>query len=240
MPTRTFRSSFKRILGFTLVEVLIALALLALMGGLSWQGLDGMLKSRQALETHHHRNAELSAVLAQWRADLDAALWMPGLGLSTGIDWDGRVLRMTRRSTELMPDGSDPGLWVVGWRWQAASDTAKGESKGEWQRWQSPPLRDTQAVQNAWDQAGSWAQNAAPNSGQDASARETRLMPLAGWQLYFYRDNAWSNPLSSAGNANKPQANPMPDAIRLVLLLPTEWGSITVDWLRPNWIAVRS
>ena len=65
-------------------------------------------------------------------------------------------------------------------------------------------------------------------------------MPLEGWQLYFYRDNAWSNPLSSNGNANKAQTNPLPDAIRLVLLLPSEWGSITVDWLRPNWIAVRS
>jgi prepilin-type N-terminal cleavage/methylation domain-containing protein len=58
MPNPIFRSLFKRILGFTLVEVLIALALLALMGGLSWQGLDGMLKSRKALETHHHRNAD--------------------------------------------------------------------------------------------------------------------------------------------------------------------------------------
>ena len=33
-------------------------------------------------------------VLAQWRADLNAATVLPGQGQVSGIDWDGRVLRI--------------------------------------------------------------------------------------------------------------------------------------------------
>ena len=116
--------------GFTLVEVLIALALMAVMGGLSWQGLDSLLRSRSAVQAEHARSTVLGTVLAQWRADLNAATVLPGQGLGSGIDWDGRVLRITRRSTEVNPDGSDTGVWVVAWRWQAQAS----QTHGPWQR----------------------------------------------------------------------------------------------------------
>ena len=51
--------------GFTLVEVLIALALMAVMGGLSWQGLDSLLRSRSAVQAEHARSTVLGTVLAQ-------------------------------------------------------------------------------------------------------------------------------------------------------------------------------
>jgi general secretion pathway protein J len=63
---------------------------------------------------------------------------------------------------------------------------------------------------------------------------------LQGWQLYFFRDNAWSNPLSSAGgNSGQPV---LPDAVRSVIELAPDSGrgSITLDWLRPNWSVGRS
>jgi general secretion pathway protein J len=226
--------------GFTLVEVLIALALMAVMGGLSWQGLDSLLRSRSAVQAEHARSTVLGTVLAQWRADLNAATVLPGQGLGSGIDWDGRVLRITRRSTEVNPDGSDTGVWVVAWRWQAQAS----QTHGPWQRWQSPALRDSASVQAAWAQAAVWGQN----STTDGTARQTYALPLQGWQIYFYRDNAWGNALSSAGTGTNAGTNTgtgspnLPDAVRAVIQLAPDSGrgSITIDWVRPNWSVGRS
>jgi general secretion pathway protein J len=226
--------------GFTLVEVLIALALMAVMGGLSWQGIDSLLRSRSAVQAEHARSTVLGTVLAQWRADLNAAITLPGMGKDSGIDWDGRVLRITRRSTEVNADGSDTGMWVVAWRWSAQA----GQAHGPWQRWQSPALRDSASVQAAWAQAAVWGQNGTA----DGTARQTDALPLQGWQIYFYRDNAWSNALSSAGTGTNAGTHAgtgstsVPDAVRAVIQLAPDSGrgSITIDWVRPNWSVGRS
>ena len=227
--------------GFTLVEVLIALALMAVMGGLSWQGIDSLLRSRSSVQAEHARSTALGTVLAQWRADLNAAITLPGMGKDSGIDWDGRVLRITRRSTEVSADGSDSGVWVVAWRWQ----TEGSQASGPWRRWQSASLRDSASVQKAWAQAAVWGQNSS-----DSASRQTDLLPLQGWQIYFYRDNAWGNALSSAGTstntvtgAGAGAGSPnLPDAVRAVIQLAPDSGrgSITIDWVRPNWSVGRS
>jgi len=223
--------------GFTLVEVLIALALMAVMGAMSWQGLDSLMRSQSAVQAEQARSTVLGTVLAQWRADLNAATVLPGLG--SGIDWDGRVLRITRRSTEVHTDGSDPGVWVVAWRWQAEGS----QTQGPWRRWQSASLRDAASVQAAWAQAAVWGQN----NTSDGTTRQTDLLPLQSWQIYFYRDNAWGNALSSAGNStsnstSNANATSLPDAVRAVIQLAPDSGrgSITIDWLRPNWSVGRS
>ena len=58
--------------GFTLVEVLVALVGLALMAGLSWRGLDSMMRTRDASQQRVDEVAVLQTALAQWRTDLDA------------------------------------------------------------------------------------------------------------------------------------------------------------------------
>jgi general secretion pathway protein J len=226
--------------GFTLVEVLIALALMAVMGALSWQGIDSLLRSRSAVQAEHARSTVLGTMLAQWRADLNAAITLPGMGKDSGIDWDGRVLRITRRSTEVNADGSDTGMWVVAWRWSAQA----GQAHGPWQRWQSPALRDSASLQAAWTQAAVWGQN----SSTDGTSRQTDALPLQGWQIYFYRDNAWGNALSSAGTSTSTSTSTstgsasLPDAVRAVIQLAPDSGrgSITIDWVRPNWSVGRS
>ena len=227
--------------GFTLVEVLIALALMAVMGAMSWQGLDSLMRSQSAVQAEQARSTALGTVLAQWRADLNAATVLPGLGTGSGIDWDGRVLRRVTATTEINTDGSDPGVWVVAWRWQAEGS----QTQGPWRRWQSASLRDAASVQAAWDQAAVWGQN----STTDGSTRQTDLLPLQGWQIYFYRDNAWGNALSSAGtrtsnpaNASTPIQTSLPDAVRAVIQLAPDSGrgSISIDWVRPNWSVGRS
>lgn len=221
----------RKLHGFTLIELLIALSVMALMAVLSWRGLDGMARAQTQTQQRANEVLSMQTALAQWGADLDAMVQGPGLN---AIDWDGRALRMTRQVSAAQADG----LVVVAW---ARRDIG---GAGQWLRWQSPPLRERSALQEAWLQAAQWAQN----PGDEAKKREVSITPLAQWQIYFYRGDAWSNPLSSDGGSTAPSnqalttpttgaTTAMPDGIRLVLTLPPGHalhGPLTRDWVRPT------
>jgi general secretion pathway protein J len=211
--------------GFTLIELLIAITLMAVLAGLSWRGLDSLMRTRDITQSRVDQTAVIQTVLAQWQADLNAIQSVSSVS-DAGVSWDGRTLRMTRRATTWQTDGRDAGLWVIGWTLR----------NNQWVRWQSPALQTRNALQQAWAQAERWGQNA---SSDDAS-RETTLIPVNAWQLTYFRGNAWTNPLSSTGSAepnnNGTQAVP-PDAIRLQIDLPDHSGlrgRLTLDWVRPN------
>ena len=103
----------------------------------------------------------------------------------------------------------------------------------------------TQPDAEAWRRAQQWAQS--PTS--DDLTQEVAVVGLDGWQLFYFRNNTWSNPLSSAGNeaaggaggvagSGTPgavAANAAPDGIRLVLRLATDQpisGELTRDWMQ--------
>lgn len=208
--------------GFTLIELLIAITLMAVLAGLSWRGLDSLMRSRDITQAQVDKNAVLQTVLAQWQADLNAVQPVAGI-TDAGVQWDGRTLRLMRRATAWRADGSDAGIWVVAW-------TLRGN---QWLRWQSPPAQTRAALQQAWTNAERWGQN--PSS--DDALLETPLIPLDTWQLTYFRGNAWTNPLSSAGNTDTTSQSTLPDAIRLQIDLPASTGvrgRITLDWVRPN------
>jgi len=222
--------------GFTLIELLIAITLMAVLAGLSWRGIDGLMRTREVTQTRVNQVAVVQTVLAQWQADLDA-LQTSGVSVS-GLQWDGRVLRMVRRASNLRTDGSDPGLWVVGWTRRAVGTA--DNSTGQWVRWQSPNLQDAAQLREAWAQAEQWGQNPSSND----AVRETPLLPLLQWQITYFRGNAWTNPLSSAdGKTNDASNAELPDAIRLQVDLPSSTGvngRLTLDWVRPNFSNTKS
>lgn len=209
--------------GFTLIELLVAISLMALMAALSWRALDGMTRAQSALRQHADEVLTLQAALAQWGADLDALAQQPN---TSSLEWDGRSLRLLRRDAS----APDAGLRVVAW---ARRDV---DGSGQWLRWQSPPLTRRADLQLAWQTAAQWAQS--PSS--DDRQREVQLLALDQWQIFFNRGAAWSNPLSSAGNASDgkpPTTSALPDGVRLVLSLPAGAalaGTLTRDWLRPG------
>jgi general secretion pathway protein J len=218
--------------GFTLIELLIAITLMAVLAGLSWRGLDSLMRSRDITQAQVDKTAVLQTVLAQWQADLNAVQAVPSI-TEAGVQWDGRTLRITRRATAWRADGADAGLWVVAWTLR----------NNQWLRWQSAPTQTRAALQQAWANAERWGQN--PSA--DDAAFETTLIPLDAWQLTYFRGNAWTNPLSSSGsnnaigigsgNANTTTQGALPDAIRLQIDLPASTGvrgRITLDWVRPN------
>ncbi len=222
--------------GFTLIEMLIAITLMAVLAGLSWRGIDGLMRTREVTQTRVNQVAVVQTVLAQWQGDLDA-LQTSSVSVS-GLQWDGRVLRMVRRASNWRTDGSDPGLWVVGWTLRAVGTA--DNSNGQWVRWQSPNLQDAAQLREAWAQAEQWGQNPSSND----AVRETPLIPLSQWQITYFRGNAWTNPLSSAdGKSNDASKAELPDAIRLQVDLPSSTGMngrLTLDWVRPNFSNTKS
>ena len=213
--------------GFTLVELLVALSVMALLAIVSWRGLDGMVRAQEQTRQRGSDLLALQAALAQWGTDLDALLALPD---TTALDWDGQVLRLTRRSSAV----PDPGALVVGWTRRSV------QGQDYWLRWQSAPLRTRSQWQQAWQQAAQWARN----PGEDARRLEVVLVPLADWQLFYFRGGAWTNPQSStgssdagasAGGAGRPAAS-LPEGVRLQLdLAPGQAlvGRITRDWVNP-------
>jgi general secretion pathway protein J len=204
-----------RVRGFTLVEVLIAMSIMAIVSVMSWQGVDGIMRARDVTQAKVDQVLRASTVIAQWEQDLGA---IQNTEAETGVPalrFDGARAFMTRRS--------DRGLQVVVW----------ARREGAWFRWASPASTTVQGLVDAW------------NSSQQLMGNESgQLKTLAGltdWQVYYVAPGAqtWSNAQSStssgqtAGGAGT--GNPvtqLPVAVRIVLSFDGSSGlagSITRD-----------
>ena len=239
-PSRPSATSAVRVRGFTLIELLVAIAAMALMAGLSWRGLDGMVRAQAQIQQRADAILTLQAGLAQWSADLDALQALPQ---TQTLDWDGRGLRLIRRSSAAPGDG----LLVVAWALRNI------DGAPQWLRWQSPPQLSRGGLQTAWERAAQWAQN----PGDEEKKYEVRIAAVAQWQIFYFRGNAWTNPLSSdnaapapaavasapatpaSGTTSQAAAAPdpsLPEGVRLVLTLPPGQalsGKLTLDWVQP-------
>ena len=222
--------------GFTLVELLVALSVMALLALLSWQGVDSMTRTQSQISERQEANGVLRSSLAQWKTDLDAAVSKaPNLPSQAGpMDWNGLVFRLVRHA----PPGATQGWRVVAWARMEVGGVA------HWARWQSAPLIDQAGLQQAWQQAERWAQN--PGNDPQVLA----LLPAEQMQLFYARDGVWVNPLSSGNTSPSSATNPTnpnpsaispastaPDGVRLILNLPASvqgGGRILSDWAQPT------
>lgn len=204
--------------GFTLVEVLVALVILSIVAGLSWQAVDGMARSRDAVQRAMDRSLTQATALAQWEQDLATLLIEAPM---PPVHFDGVRLRLVRAR----PEGAQLVVWSL--------------RQGLWQRWASAPtVLETELV-------AQWAaaqQMLGTEPGHVTLARDAQ-----GWQLYFFRGNAWSNAQSSgdlvtagvaaAQGATAPAVmrERAPQGVRLVLTLSeAEGGTLTRDVLVPG------
>ena len=155
--------------GFTLIEVLVALTIMAVLAGLAWRGLDGMLRAKNGSQEAVERSARINTILAQWEQDLSQ---LYDSGVVPAIAFDGRTLLVTRTF--------DDGVGIVAWSLRGTN----------WQRWVSPAATRTQALRESWMRAQQLLGN---EPGQ-----LTLLDNVSDWQVFFYRGNAWTNAQSSA------------------------------------------
>ncbi len=165
--------------GFTLVEVLIALLLMALLTGMAWQALDGMLRARDASREVIDRTSRLATVLVQWQQDLQSIVdteQVPPLA------FDGQTLRMTVRDAA--------GVALVAW-------SVRG---GVWQRWTAPPAVRAGELREHWLRS----QQLLGNEPGHLTVAEGATQ----WQLYYSRGGQWSNAQSTGDLGLPPPAAP--------------------------------
>ena len=191
--------------GFTLVEVLVALLVMAVMAGMAWQGVDGIVRTRNATQARLEQALRLNTVIAQWDQDL-AAIQTTAV-VPKALMFDGATVRLTRRTPT--------GLQVVAW-----SLRGEGEQTA-WVRWAGPSVTTTRELQESWLHSLQL---------QDKEPSALRVLTgLSGWQVYFYQrdDNGWSNAQSSgdvtpvvAASGSGIPASPLralPKGVRVVL-----------------------
>jgi len=154
--------------GFTLVEVMVALLIMAVIAGMGWQGISGMARARDIAGAASERTLRLAAVIGQWEQDLAAIYDSP---LVPGISFDGATLRLVRRS--------EGGVQVVAWQ-------LRGD---RWQRWAGPVVRRAADLELAFDAS---EQLQGPEVGQ-----MLLLEGVTEWQIYFWRGQGWSNAQST-------------------------------------------
>ena len=202
--------------GFTLIEVLVALFIMAILAGMAWQGIDGMVRTRDGARERGEQVLQLGTVLAQWEQDLSQ---VQQSAAAPPLRFDGAALRLTRHT----PDG----LQLVVW-------TRQGDAL---YRWASPPLTRVRELQDWWLRSQQWSA---------MSERALRMLPaVSAWQIYYYQlgDNSWSNAQSTGNVAATPQApasgasapddngavndDLLPIGVRLVLSVPS--GDLTRD-----------
>jgi general secretion pathway protein J len=189
----------RRAAGFTLVEVLVALLVLALMAGMAWQGVDGIVRTRTASQAQLEQTLRMNAVLGQWEKDLGA---VQDTGAVPALNFDGAVLRLTRRA--------EAGVQVVVW-------ALRPDNAGtDWLRWAGPVVTDSAALQESWLLSQQLL-------GNEPGQLHT-LSGLTGWQVYYFVGNAWSNAQSTgnvvapAAGASAPvQQQALPSGVRVVL-----------------------
>lgn len=171
MTATTQRSSR----GFTLVEVLVALLLMAILATLAWQALDGVLRARDHSRLSIDRTVRLSTVLTQWEQDL---LALRDTEVVPPLAFDGQTLRLTRRS--------EGGITLVAWSVRS----------GQWQRWTAGPFVGSGELQEGWLRSQQ-LQGTEPGTVQLTDGADT-------WQVYFARGGLWSNAQSSANLVASP------------------------------------
>ena len=188
--------------GFTLVEVLVAMMIMAILAVMAWQGVDGIVRTRDASQARLEQTLRLNTVVAQWEQDLAS---LQDSNATPPLVFDGASVRLTRRA--------EHGLQLVVWSLVPGLQSAS--PGGTLLRWAGPPVTGSAELQEQWMRSQQF-------QGQEPG-QVRALDGVVQWQLYCFRGNAWSNCQSSndlapaSASASAPPRQALPSGVRLVL-----------------------
>ena len=204
--------------GFTLVEVMVALLIMAILAALAFRGIDALVRAKDSSLQATDRTLKLNTGMSQFQYDISQVVNTNVL--PQPLMFDGATLRMARRT----PDGIQLVLWSLQDR--------------RWQRWASGSYIHMSELTDAWMRSQQW-------SAISANAI-TVLENVDAFQYYPCNPNgtgisgcSWNNGGSTTGTVVAPPTGTsapavlQPVAIRITLKLPE--GEITRDRELPRW-----
>ncbi len=201
-PTR------RRTSGFTLVEVMVALTIMAILAALAFRGIDALVRAKDSALLSTDRTLKLNTGMSQFEYDISQMV--DSKMLPQPVMFDGATLRIARRT----PDGIQLVLWSLQDR--------------RWQRWASGSYVHVSELTDAWMRSQQW--------DSISGNAITVLANVDAFQVYLCNPAApgtpgcsWNNVQSTQGAASGAQAQ----AIRIGLKLPE--GEITRDRELPRW-----
>jgi len=199
--------------GFTLVEVMVALVIMAVLSALAMRGMEALMRAKDAALAATDRTLKLNSGMSQFEYDM--SMVVDSKVLPKAIMFDGATLRIARRT----PQGIQLVLWTLQDR--------------RWQRWASQPVVHMSELTDAWMRSQQWT--------GISSGAITVLENVDDFQVYVCNPAAvgtsgcsWNNVQSTQGGApanpqqcpnNQPPpcpqvATPQPNGIKITLKVP--------------------
>jgi general secretion pathway protein J len=200
--------------GFTLVEVMVALVIMAVLSALAMRGMDALVRAKDSALAATDRTLKLNTGMSQFEYDM--TMVVDSKVLPKAIMFDGATLRIARRT----PQGVQLVLW--------------SRQDRRWQRWASQPVIHMSELTDAWMRSQQW-------DAISASAI-TVLENVDDFQVYVCNPAnlatsgcSWNNVQSTQGaaqaNQNQPPCPPgqtcqtpppapQPNGIKILLKVP--------------------
>jgi general secretion pathway protein J len=129
--------SIDRIPGLTLVELLVAIAVLAFISMLGWRGLDAITRTRAALNEELTQTRGLQLAFAQMEIDCANVADTNTLAGTVPLIVEANRITLARR---WQPESQPGALQLVTWRWR----------DGVLTREETAPTRDLNQLQRDW------------------------------------------------------------------------------------------
>jgi general secretion pathway protein J len=209
----------RRATGFTLVEVMVALLIMAILAGLAFRGMEALTRAKDAALSSTDRTLKLNTGMSQFEYDISQVI--DTKVLHPPIMFDGATLRLARRT----PDGVQLVLWTLQDR--------------RWQRWASGSFTHMSELSDAWLRSQQW--------DSISGGALTVLENVDDFQYYICNPNStatsgcsWNNGQSTAGTATAPTVPGGPPVIvaqpvGIRITLKTADGEITRERELPRW-----
>jgi general secretion pathway protein J len=181
MATRMSTTTRPR--GFTLVELLIAISILAVVAVLGWRGLDSIVRARASLTEQMEVTRGMQLAFAQMQSDCEHKAGRDVVNNRPWLQVDANRFTLVR---EVFVENQPSRVQVVSYR----------IANGMLTRRESVPTRDLLQLDALWQAALSDA---------DTSPTVTLQAGVTGMQIAVWQNNVWhqagADPAANAGSA---------------------------------------
>lgn len=174
--------------GFTLVELLVAIAVLAIVAVLGWRGLDGIIRSRQVLTMTMEQTRGLQLAFAQMQSDCEHLVPDASLRGRSGLLAENDRLTLVRT---VFAENEPSRLQVVSYRVR----------DGVLTRRESSATRDLLQLDALWQAA---------RGDTDPSPAVVMQTGVAAMTMRLWQNNSWRSTTTGAAQSTQQQAPASP------------------------------